>query len=60
MKAGGFDCIIGNPPWGGDIDRHLAYFHERYPATTQEHTDSFKLFIERAPFASYPLPGWAP
>jgi type I restriction-modification system DNA methylase subunit len=55
MKAGGFGCIIGNPPWGGDIDRWLLYFHEKYPATTQEHTDSFKLFIERAvcllPFA---------
>src|ERR1019366_5587337 len=23
-------------------------FHEKYPATTQEHTDSFKLFIERS------------
>ncbi len=48
IKAGGFDCIIGNPPWGSDIDRDLAYFHGKYPATTQEHTDSFKLFIERA------------
>jgi len=48
MCAGGFDCVIGNPPWGGDIDKHLDYFHETYPATTQEHTDSFKLFIEQA------------
>jgi type I restriction-modification system DNA methylase subunit len=47
MKRGGFDAIIGNPPWGGDIDKQLDYFHLRYPATTQEHTDSFKLFIER-------------
>jgi hypothetical protein len=23
MKAGGFDCVIGNPPWGGDIDDYL-------------------------------------
>jgi len=42
----GFDVVIGNPPWGGDIDRELDYFHSKYPATTQEHTDSFKLFIE--------------
>jgi hypothetical protein len=47
-KEGGFDAIVGNPPWGGDIDKQLEYFHEKYPATTQEHTDSFKLFIERA------------
>jgi len=45
---GGFGIIIGNPPWGGDIDRDLAYFHTKYPATTQEHTDGFKLFIERS------------
>ena len=46
VADGGFDIVIGNPPWGGDIDKDLAYFHARYPATTQEHTDSFKLFIE--------------
>lgn len=44
--AEGFDAVIGNPPWGGDIDREIKYFHRRYPATTQDHTDSFKLFIE--------------
>lgn len=44
--ADGFDAVIGNPPWGGDIDRELKYFHRRYPATTKDHTDSFKLFIE--------------
>ena len=46
IKAGGFDAVIGNPPWGGDIDRELKYFHFKYPATTQDHTDVFKLFIE--------------
>ena len=46
MKAGGFDAVIGNPPWGGDIDNELEYFHAHYPATTKDHTDSFKLFIE--------------
>ena len=46
MKAGGFDAVIGNPPWGGDIDKELEYFHARYPATTRDHTDSFKLFVE--------------
>jgi len=46
MAAGGFDAVIGNPPWGGDIDKDLDYLHNKYPATTQEHTDSFKLFTE--------------
>ena len=47
-KKTGFDAVIGNPPWGGDIDKELDYFHARYPLSTQEHTDSFKLFIEAA------------
>ena len=48
FKAGGFDAVIGNPPWGSNIDDYLLYFHQRYPATTQQHTDSFKLFIEKS------------
>jgi len=46
IKTGGFDAVIGNPPWGGDIDKQLSYLHAKYPESTQEHTDSFKLFIE--------------
>ncbi|MFP4435745.1 MAG: Eco57I restriction-modification methylase domain-containing protein [Chloroflexaceae bacterium] len=42
----GFDLVLGNPPWGGAIDTHRDYFHARYPASTQDHTDSFKLFID--------------
>jgi len=45
-EGSGFDAVIGNPPWGGDIDRTIDYFHSRYPSSTQEHTDSFKLFID--------------
>ncbi len=48
MKAGGFDAVIGNPPWGGDIDYAMSYFHGYYPRSTQEYTDSFKLFVDRA------------
>ncbi len=46
MTKGGFDVIIGNPPWGGDIDKELTYFHDKYPRVTKEHTEIFKLFIE--------------
>ncbi len=45
-EGNGFDAVIGNPPWGGDIDRPIDYYHLRYPFSTQEHTDSFKLFID--------------
>ena len=30
MKGGGFDCVIGNPPCGADIDSFLNYFHSNY------------------------------
>jgi type I restriction-modification system DNA methylase subunit/predicted type IV restriction endonuclease len=48
MGSGGFDAVIGNPPWGGNIDRELDYFHVKFPLTSQEHTDSFKFFVENA------------
>ena len=48
MADGGFDAVIGNPPWGGDIDNHLDYYHAKFPNSTSDHTDSFKLFIEQA------------
>jgi hypothetical protein len=47
VQSGGFDAVIGNPPWGGDIDRELFYFHAKYSQSTQDHTDSFKLFIDQ-------------
>jgi hypothetical protein len=47
-KAGGFDCIIGNPPWGADIDSITSYIKLRYPDSTQSYRDSFKLFIDKA------------
>jgi len=47
-KNPGFDAVIGNPPWGGDIDRELGYFHKTYPNCVHKTTDSFKLFISKA------------
>jgi hypothetical protein len=46
--SSGFDAVIGNPPWGGDIDRELNYFHKAYPDAVQKTTDSFKLFTSKA------------
>lgn len=32
MGAGGFDAVIGNPPWGADIEKaHRAYLSARFP-----------------------------
>ncbi len=46
-KNPGFDCVIGNPPWGADIDKELKYFHIKFPDAVQRTTDSFKLFISQ-------------
>ena len=48
MQSGGFDAVIGNPPWGGNIDEEISYFHMTYPASSKEHTDSFKFFVDKA------------
>ncbi|MGA2915461.1 MAG: N-6 DNA methylase [Sedimentisphaerales bacterium] len=46
-KNPGFDCVIGNPPWGADIDTALNYFHKKFPDAVKQTTDSFKLFISQ-------------
>jgi hypothetical protein len=48
FRDGGFDAVIGNPPWGADIDDYTHYFEEKYPNSTQSYKDSFKIFIEKA------------
>jgi len=47
MKKGGFDVVIGNPPWGGDIDKITKYIEVFYPESTQSYRDTFKLFVEK-------------
>jgi type I restriction-modification system DNA methylase subunit len=44
MAAGGFDAVIGNPPWGATLD------YELDPSLELQHegqVDSYELFIER-------------
>jgi len=50
FKTCGFDVVIGNPPWGADIDKYTKYFEEHYPNSTKSYKDSFKLFIEKGFF----------
>jgi hypothetical protein len=42
----GFDIVIGNPPWGGGIDKDNEILKIKYPSSTSEHIDSFKIFID--------------
>jgi type I restriction-modification system DNA methylase subunit len=48
MKAGGFDAIIGNPPYGANFDKELeVYIRNRFRAVTNSR-DSFIMFVEQA------------
>ncbi len=49
MQSGGFDAVIGNPPWGADFTGpELAYFREKYSEVIARMTDSYIYFIDRA------------
>jgi SAM-dependent methyltransferase len=52
MRAGGFDCVFGNPPYvllqnTQDQERHEAYLMERYRACAYK-IDTYHLFLENA------------
>ena len=48
FKDGGFDCVIGNPPWGANIDSILDYLNEYYPNTTVGFKDTYKCFFDKS------------
>lgn len=48
FKRGGFDCVIGNPPWGANIDDESEYLLKYYPDSTKAKKDTYKTFIEKA------------
>ena len=48
MAAGGFDAVIGNPPYGASFDKEqAAYYREHYDCAAGS-VDSYGLFIEQA------------
>lgn len=48
FRRGGFDVIIGNPPWGANIDKDAEYLAAQYPQSTKAHKDTYKIFIDLA------------
>jgi len=48
MKAGGFDAVIGNPPYGGKLSSsEFDYLRKKY-VTAEYQIDTYPLFIEKA------------
>jgi len=57
FKQGGFDAVIGNPPYGYMIPGHeQAYHRERFRYQNYQ-LDNYQLFIERALIALLRTPG---
>lgn len=46
MAEGGFDVVVGNPPYGADIDKITSYVESKYPNTSKAYKDIYKLFFE--------------
>lgn len=49
MKNGGFDAVIGNPPWGADFSvPEQKYLRKYYMVTQGNNIDSYTVFTERS------------
>ncbi|MDR3110276.1 MAG: N-6 DNA methylase [Planctomycetaceae bacterium] len=52
IRNGGFDIVIGNPPWGQKAVKFTkeerAYFAKKYPASSVGNWDLFRFFVEKS------------
>jgi hypothetical protein len=49
MKAGGFDCVIGNPPWGATLgEGELEYLRARHNRVIARMIDSYIYLTDKA------------
>ncbi len=49
MKAGGFDVVIGNPPWGANFSDHeQKHLRVYYKVAQGSNIDSYAVFTERS------------
>ncbi len=48
LNLGGFDCVIGNPPYGALLDNYEEEYLSNIYVTTGKDVDTYSLFIEKA------------
>ena len=41
----GFDIVIGNPPYGSNIDNLVSVYRQKYPAAIKNYAEIYKLFF---------------
>lgn len=46
IENDGFDIVIGNPPYGADIDKQIDLFEKLYPKTSKGYKEIYKYFID--------------
>jgi hypothetical protein len=44
----GFDVVMGNPPYGADIDDYIKIFEKLYPKTSHGFKDIYKYFFDKS------------
>lgn len=44
---GGFDIVIGNPPYGANIDELIPIYEKIYPQTSKGYKDIYKYFFDQ-------------
>ena len=45
FSQGGFDIVIGNPPYGANIDKDNDIYKKKYKALVKNYADIYKMFI---------------
>lgn len=45
FTQGGFDIVIGNPPYGANIDKDIEIYKKKYKALVKNYADIYKMFI---------------
>ncbi|WP_298071816.1 N-6 DNA methylase [uncultured Bacteroides sp.] len=48
FQKGGFDIVIGNPPYGANIDASAEILKKTYPRTSHGYIDVYKFFFDRS------------
>ena len=49
MKAGGFDAVVGNPPWGADLEtQDRTYLSEKFSRVVGRMVDTYIYFTDQA------------
>jgi hypothetical protein len=55
MKSGGFDVILGNPPYGASLTKEQAAYLSKAFTATPKDLDTYGLFMEQATNKTKPL-----